>query len=179
MHLDADPGVSIGKMVWLHLEIPTDEGMRMVEATAVVRPGAADRDGAGLEFSMFLRGTRRVWESYIRGLEGDRQERRAWPRREVSFLVRIGDDQATTEDISGGGVRVAADVDIELGTEVDLLLIHPHTEQSFEVKAKVVREINEDGRLAGFGLQFLDLDEAIREELLDFSITGELSLIEE
>ena len=179
VHLDADPGVSIGKMVWLHLEVPTEDGMRRVEATAVVRPGAADRGGAGLEFSMFLRGTRRVWESYIRGLEGDRQERRAWPRREVSFLVRIGDEQATTEDISGGGVRVAADVSIDVGTEVELLLIHPHTEQSFEVKARVVREIIEEGRLAGFGLQFLDLDEATREGLLDFSITGELSIIDE
>lgn len=175
VHLDGDPGVKVGKMVWMHVEVPTDQGMRMVEATAVVRPGPDERPGAGLEFSMFLRGTRRVWDEFIRSLEGEQgEERRTWPRREVSFLVRMGEEQVTTDDISGGGLRVATDVSIDIGVEADLTLIHPYTEQSFDVRAKVVRHIQEDGRFAGLGLQFLELDDRVREALLDFSVTGEL-----
>jgi hypothetical protein len=177
IHLDADPGVAIGKMVWLHIELPTEGGTRMVEATAVVRPGPEGREGAGLEFSMFLRGSRRLWEDHIRSLEGDRGEkRRGWPRRDVSFLVRLGQDgeQVTTDDISGGGLRIATDLSISLGTEADLLLIHPYTEKSFEVRARVVRHIHEDDRLCGLGLEFVGITEEVREDLMDFSMTGEL-----
>jgi hypothetical protein len=177
VHLNANPGVPIGKMVWLHIQLPTDTGVRMVEATAVVRPGPPDREGAGLEFSMFLRGSRRLWEDYIRDLEGARgEERRIWPRRDISFLVRLSQngEAINTEDISGSGMRIATAQPIAIGTEADLLLIHPHTEQVFEVKAKVVRHIHEDGRLCALGLEFVDLSDEIRDDLLDFSITGEL-----
>ena len=63
---------------------------------------------------------------------------------------------------------------IDIGVEADLTLIHPYTEQSLEVRARVVRHIHEDDRMVGLGLEFLHLDDRIREDLLDFSITGEL-----
>ena len=177
VHLDTNPGVPVGRMVWLHIQVPTESGIQMVEATAVVRPSPTDRQGAGLEFSMSLRGSRQLWEAYIRELEGDRgEERRIWPRRDVSFLVRLAEEgePIRTEDISGSGMRIATDQPITIGTEADLLLIHPSTEEVFEVKAKVVRHIHEAERLVALGVAFVDLSDEIRDQLLDFSITGEL-----
>ena len=43
-----------------------------------------------------------------------------------------------------------------------------------EVKAKVVRHIHEAERLVALGVAFVDLSDEVRDQLLDFSVTGEL-----
>ena len=71
-------------------------------------------------------------------------------------------------------MRIATAQPIAIGTEADLLVIHPSTEEVFEVKAKVVRHIHEGERLVALGVAFVDLSDQTRDDLLHFSITGEL-----
>jgi hypothetical protein len=155
--LDADPGVEPGRMVWMHLELPDG---RPIEATAIVRSHAQDE--RGLEFSMFLRGSRAVWEDWIRELESqeytdkDGRERRTHDRHDIAVVVHLGGpdgDRYVTENISGAGLYVRSDVPLPLDTQIDVVLHDPQTDESLQLPARVVRqEAGGLDRPAGVGL---------------------------
>lgn len=120
--LDFNPRVPPGELVWMNIDLP--EGRR-VEATATMRGSAsAPLEGWLAEFSMFLRGSRGLWDDYLRGLEWDGvgeggRERRIFPRFEGdSFLLRCRDREWVSANISAGGVFVPSRILLPEGAEV-------------------------------------------------------------
>lgn len=162
-----------GQLIWLHIHLP--EG-RVAEATGTIRKVMED-GGVIVDFSMFLRGTHRLWEEALVGFEQVRtliptdSERRKHPRsNDVRFLVRAGDQAWESLNYSVGGLRVSCPVPLERGTSVELELIHPVTRAIFLIRAEVVRSEPETNAM---GLRFLDMGDTSRAVLRHFFETGE------
>lgn len=162
-----------GQMVWLHVHLPSGQ---VAEATATVRRVLEDNKVV-VDFSMFLRGTHRLWDEAVANLEQVRtlipmdSERRKWPRRDdVRFIVRSGEAAWESINYSVGGMQVRSPVVMPQGTSVEIALVHPTTGATFTVSTEVVRADLEGGTM---GLRFLDLGETSRALLRRFFETGE------
>lgn len=165
--------VNTGQMVWLHIYVP---GGQVAEATATVRKILEDGNVV-VDFSMFLRGTHRLWDQALANLEQVRtlipqdSERRKFPRKDdVRFIVRAGDQAWESLNYSVGGMQVRSPVVLELGTAVELELVHPESKATFTVRSEVCRADEGNGTM---GLRFLDLGDTSRSLLRRFFETGE------
>jgi uncharacterized protein (TIGR02266 family) len=90
---------------------------------------------------------------------------RASPRARIPLEVRF---KALEEfvssfatDIGSGGLRVQAPFDLEIGSEIDLVLCLPTEATPINVRARVAWQRKD--RVAG--LQFVDLPEDVRERI--------------
>ncbi|MBK9371531.1 MAG: PilZ domain-containing protein [Deltaproteobacteria bacterium] len=174
--LDLQGGPPVGEMIWLHIQLP--KGVT-IEATATIRPRNADLgDGVPVEFSMFMHGSRGVWNQFMGELElaaseGGR-DRRVWTReRHVSLLVRAQEREWVSGDVSQGGVFVPSKILLPEGTSFKLELIHPDTQHVFVVQARVARlQYGHGGDVRGMGLEFLGMDDERRFLLQRFYTQG-------
>ena len=103
--------------------------------------------------------------------------RRRHPRYAATFLIRMRDRGELSSyycrDISGGGTFLKTTLLKQLGEMLELVLIHPETDQEFALAAKVVRVV--DGPTEtdqGMGLSFEPLTAAQRDKLEIFIETG-------
>ena len=98
-------------------------------------------------------------------------ERRRHPRVRLSVAVDLKSNHnfysAKTRDISRGGLFVETDVQIPVGSviEVDLRFLKTRTLVSAEVMWEMV---NEQGQLEGLGVQFVGLPDSIAERIEAF-----------
>jgi Tfp pilus assembly protein PilZ len=107
----------------------------------------------------------------------DDNERREYPRKPVSFAVKMRDldamRQFLTRDISLGGMFLKTTIEKKVGEIVDVLIVHPWTENEFSLRSEVRRiERNEIGSLAGLGVEFSKVDDMLRDSLLMFIESG-------
>ena len=148
-------------LCWLHIDVPTPVGLRTVEVTAT-----PSKKRNQLNFSVFMRGTRSIWEGYIDSLRAGKQgalvgDRRKWERHDVSFIVRLSDDpndDHDVQDLSVGGLQLRTRHPIEIGREVTLVLLHPKTQEAHELKARVARQLCYGSSVVGLGLAFTDTE---------------------
>ncbi|MBN1959638.1 MAG: PilZ domain-containing protein [Deltaproteobacteria bacterium] len=104
-------------------------------------------------------------------------ERRRFQRFETEFQVRgyfgeIADLVLMyTRDISKGGMFIKTNALLEIGSEIELQLVHPVTHLQFPVSC-VVRRIVSDRSNRGMGVEFVNLDDHRRNQLWDFISSG-------
>lgn len=100
------------------------------------------------------------------------QERRLHPRREyrtrIVFEDEFGDGlfYVNSADISMGGIFLASDVPLRLGTLLFLSFQLPLHKRSIRVTGEVVRRAGGAG--SGMGVRFVGLSELARKRLEDF-----------
>ena len=103
--------------------------------------------------------------------------RRDEVRYEADFKVRMPTieklHEFMTRDISAGGIFLRTKRAVEAGTVVQVLVIHPETEQEFGLAGKVVRVHNdESGNPTGLGIKFTGLDNETTADLRQFVVSG-------
>jgi hypothetical protein len=155
VHVDCDVAAA-GELVWIRLLLPD---RNIVECTMQARRHPTG-GGTGLAFSVFMHGTRRYWERYISELElGERvegEERRVFRRAQVSVVVQVGGAdgvESMTKDLSPSGVFVATDAPLAVGSEAELILVEPESEDHIVVQGRVIRR-----EKTGVAFEFVDLD---------------------
>lgn len=101
----------------------------------------------------------------------DRRERN--PRLPVGFSVTYGSAgalrQAIAANFSCGGIFLETDEKLPLDAVIELTFRLPQKEETFTLQGRVVHCQERDtatGRPAGLGLQFIQLDEALKRSLL-------------
>jgi len=139
----------------------------------------------GIHFIDFPSEEREKWMTCLKRIEalaGDEGpapepdgDRRASKRIATAFMVRFksgrGLEEFVTQNISSGGMFLATTTEKPVGEKVRLVVIHPVTDQTFELKAEVVRnETNASAPagVTGIGLRFLELTPAKEEKLREF-----------
>lgn len=103
--------------------------------------------------------------------------RRDEVRYEADFKVRMPTveklHEFMTRDISAGGIFLRTKRTVEIGTVVQVLVIHPETEQEFGLGGEVVRLHNdESGNPNGLGIKFTGLDDKTTADLRQFVVSG-------
>jgi len=103
--------------------------------------------------------------------------RRRAPRYAASFLVRLKDKTRLkkfyTKDISTGGMFLKTPLLKKVGDEVEVILVHPETDQEFQLAGTVVRVVATVSEASqGMGIKFHELDEEQQQALIEFIETG-------
>jgi uncharacterized protein (TIGR02266 family) len=147
----------------------------------------AGKEALGIHFIDFPSEEKEKWMAYLRRIESlaaaddaettspEKQiERRASRRLATAFMVRFkssgGLEEFVTQNISSGGMFLATTMEKPVGERVRLVVVHPVTDQTFELEAEVVRNEGEAAAmgLMGIALRFLDLTPQKEETLKTF-----------
>lgn len=145
-----------------------------------VAPDPGRVPGAGLQFFVLAPEAKDGWDEYVRTLRGEQSpaDQRNQPRRLASFLVKLRDvsrlREVYTRDISDGGLFVATPVVRPVGSEVSLVVVHPVTDEEFELTGTVVR--HQDGPPKGMAIRLTHFGERDREDFKHFVETGVVAL---
>lgn len=201
LFLRTDDPPPLRQLLQVKLKLPPDDDALSVHAMAVflVPVGTAGRDpGVGLQFYAFASEPRLRWERFVHwvakthpeGLETPVEPgaavpdpvKRQFPRVHRALTVRVqsmGDlHHLVTEDVSRGGMFLRTGLDVAIGSELRLFIVHPQTGLTFAVDAVVRHRADAPPDRAGLGVEFVGLDDRRREELaafaqLDEAATGE------
>jgi hypothetical protein len=109
--------------------------------------------------------------------------RRRHERVEVSIEVRVhrpaGVEKLMTRYASRGGMFLWKSPPWEVGTRLDLEVLHPSTGAVLKVPAIVRSDCEESGR-PGVGVEFVEINEQTRDEFMSFvAATPDQSNLEE
>jgi hypothetical protein len=173
----------------LRVEVTLPEGVKInAHAMVVYRVAAGGNHppGAGIQFYGLDGRERSLWESFVQKMRDEAPRssplhmvpegapdpvRRKHERHSVRFEVRLSSlDELKalySRDISKGGMAVETTMDVALGTEVGLDLVHPQRAETFELTALVRRKIRQPSA-RGIAVEFTGMDEARREALERF-----------
>jgi Tfp pilus assembly protein PilZ len=134
------------------------------------------------ELCQALQSPQRTENSFVGRLQALQQPaqppvRRRHPRYAATFLIRLPDrgelNSYYSKDISTGGTFLRTTLLKQVGDLLELLLIHPETDQEFGLAAKVVRVVEAPCESEqGMGLAFEPLSPAQRDKLEIFIETG-------
>ncbi len=110
-------------------------------------------------------------------VSGGEVERREFPRKDVAFLVKLENVKAMRDlysrDISLGGMFLVTEMEKKIGDIINVIIVHPWTENEFLLQASVERlEKDKDGAVDGLGVAFLNMDDPLRDSLLTFIESG-------
>ena len=98
--------------------------------------------------------------------------RRRHKRRKAVVEVRptsLGElVQLFTRDVSGGGMFIQTELDLPLVEVVHLDVLHPDTQEVFDLVCAVRRREADGPRGPGVAVEFLGLDDTRREQFLEF-----------
>jgi uncharacterized protein (TIGR02266 family) len=188
LRMDAPP--ALRQLVRVEATLP--EGTTIATHAMVVYrvvPGGDHIPGAGIQFYGLEGRERAHWEAFVHQMREQNAPRavkatptppsafdpirRMHERHFVRFEVRLDsvDELVTlfTRDISKGGMAIETDLEVEVGSEVGLDLIHPDGESSFALDAVVKRKISGPKASArGIAVEFVDMDDERRDELARF-----------
>lgn len=162
--------------------------VHIVDATTGAKQGRAA--GCGMQFYGVTGEEKERWDGFIRyvgehhgdsanetielNVSGERQEpiRRRFVRHNVALKIRLKtvDDLFTlyTRDVSHGGMFISTDLELNVGGDMDIDMVHPDSGEVFKLKCVVRHRINRPGEMVGVGVEFVGLDEARSNELFDF-----------
>lgn len=95
--------------------------------------------------------------------------RRKFPRYDAELELDVRDlgelHRMLTRDVSHGGMFIVTDAPLEAGTRLLLQVIHPVSDERFDISAVVRRR---EAKPQGIGVEFVDLTEARREAFMSF-----------
>jgi Tfp pilus assembly protein PilZ len=90
------------------------------------------------------------------------------PARVPARIVSLDDViEGTTRNLSRSGALIEVDREVPVGDTVRLVLVHPETGDSMELRARVVRDIRTRGQVSAVGLRF-EPTQKRRAEILTF-----------
>jgi hypothetical protein len=179
------------ELVHLRFMLPDGEPVELMGMVSrcVESDGTGDgSQGMGIDFFALSEEAKERWDEFIEDLpersceeadgEGKVPPTRRKHRRFVSrFLVRLKDKERLrefyTRDISTGGMFLRTPVPEQVSPVVEVVLVHPQSEEEFSLTGRVVRVV--DGpALAdrGVALEFDPLLEEDEASLLTFIETG-------
>lgn len=95
--------------------------------------------------------------------------RRKFPRYDAELELDVRDlgelHRMLTRDVSHGGMFIVTDAPLDPGTRLLLQVIHPVSDERFDISAVVRRR---EAKPQGIGVEFVDLTEARREAFMSF-----------
>lgn len=118
------------------------------------------------------------------------RNRREHRRHDVLINVQLRDEERLQSlyatDLSKGGLFLATRSNMVIGEAAGVKLIHPLTEETFEIECIVSNERQDrSGAVKGYGLRFAVFNEKVLEELsqfvegvIEFDLGDEMTLIE-
>jgi uncharacterized protein (TIGR02266 family) len=126
--------------------------------------GAGRRHPLGKEFAMMV-----VDSSHA----GQRGERRTSPRYGVEFWVEETAEQGQyfhrVTNLSLGGFFIEKKIPFPVGQEVALRMELPGAAQKLQVTGRIVNNYqDQNDKLRGAGIQFMELDEQVREGIATY-----------
>lgn len=122
-------------------------------------------------------------EEYESGESGDfatnenNSERRSFPRKPFTFMVKLKDRKSMREllskDISLGGMFIQTTETRQRGDQVNVMMVHPWTNQNFGLDSVVKRiEQSDKGAMKGIGVEFVNMNDDLRDSLLTYIESG-------
>jgi uncharacterized protein (TIGR02266 family) len=184
----------VNGVVRLRLFLPPDRSTIEVLGRVAWQGKKGGSQGTGIQFLNLDTNDRKRWLKFISEVENleassrsirvdeamqeesraVEEERRNTPRTRASFMVRFRSknrlEHFVTNNMSSGGMFLPTPVLRPVGERVQVVIIHPDTEQDFEIEAEVahVNEVTGDKGPKGMGLKFLALSEEARTALDEF-----------
>lgn len=165
----------------LKVHLPTGSIQVLAVVARRVPPAPGRVGGAGLQFFVLAPEAKDKWDAFVGSLRGEQPaaaDQRTAPRRLASFLVRLKDvsrlREVYTRDISDGGLFVSTPLVKPLGSEVSLVIVHPASDEEFELVGTVARI--QDGPPKGMGIRFTDFGGEERDAFKRFMDTGVAAL---
>ncbi len=189
LRMDAPPAKM--QLIRMRFALPPDGEELVLQGMGVhlVEPGDAKGrpPGLGVEFFGLDGPPRTTWEKFIRYVQETHPDaaeisatcapagavdmvNRLYSRHDVVLHVKVETREAlvdlVTENMSRGGMFVRTDLPLGPGAAVNVHLVHPDTQATFALDCVVRRRVF--GSNAGVGLEFQNMTEANRAELVDF-----------
>ena len=188
LRTDAPP--PLRQLLLLRFELPPSGERIELHAMAVwnVPPGAESRSpGVGVQFYAIPPETQKRWNEFMRWVARNHPEARVHPvtatpdavdpvrrlheRVEASLAVRVqnpaGIESFTTRYVSRGGMFLWMAPPREVGSRLDLQLVHPLTGATLNVPA-IVRSVSDEAGQPGVGVEFLNVGERTQDEIMAF-----------
>jgi uncharacterized protein (TIGR02266 family) len=200
MFVESPDHLGPGELVQVLVAMPQDRTLRaLATVERVVTPDEAafcgGMPGMGLRFFLMDARLQARWAAYLvevakgalpkkpdpKAIEHRQEEldpsRRAQPRKDAAFRVRIADEASLrtfhTRNVSRGGMFLATTDVKELGTRLDLVVRHPVSGRQFPLAAEV-RWTRAHGPVdeQGMGVRLLGDDAAREDAFLRFINEG-------
>lgn len=168
----------------------TAESISFTVSAAVVRVERSSLgEGAALRFYGIGRDARQAWDEFVRELSGHDEEQPRGSRAPLGqrfepLLYRNAHQVAVVRvyfssvsqiygliDAPDSRMFIRSDDPLPLGSEIGLQLVHPDSDDIFELSAFVDRSVDQHG-VRGMGVEILDLDAARTERLKEFVEDG-------
>lgn len=186
------PELALRQLVGITLLLPPHAKRIDVAATVVHRQKQPNRAGVGLRFYGMAGDDLAAWEQFVSRLRDDfptmtgrattllsgehvdplvrrRPEQVAALRIAVPTVAEL--ERLLELDRSNPRIFVLSHEPIDAGAELGLWLVHPDSEELFELACRVDRVVHEHG-IRGLGLELVDLDEERRQRLREFIDDG-------
>jgi hypothetical protein len=177
------------ELVQLVFRTPAGDVDAMCMIARVIRPGAGRPPGLGVDLFALAKDAKDRWESFVRDLKvrgvggpvpapaPEPATRREHVRHAACFLVKLRDKgelvEMATKDIGRGGTFLRTPLLREVGEVVEIVLVHPETDDEYRIDAMVVRAVDHDTPSErGLGLRFAALDAEQTARLHAFIDTG-------
>jgi Tfp pilus assembly protein PilF len=146
--------------------------------------------GMGVDFFTLSGEAKERWDVFVEDLSAQhdptpsvgrdqtwRPVRRRHARHRSCFLVRVREKDGLrafyTRDIGAGGMFLSTPTPDDTEREIDVVLVHPHSEQEYPLTARVVRVANSDSSPErGVAVAFERLSTSEEVALLAFIETG-------
>jgi hypothetical protein len=172
--------LQLRQLVMLDAELPQGGPFATHAMVVYARPAGRDSvEGFGLKFYGLAREDLARWSrfvEYVRDLGRANQpgtvprDRRRHERAAVVLKVRPQGTDALLDlyatDLSLGGMYVETDQMLRVGSALSSEIVHPDTGEIFELEC-VVRRC-QGGPQPGLGVEFVNLDETIKQQLQAF-----------
>ncbi len=187
------PELALRQLVGITLLLPPHAKRIDVAATVVHRQKQPNRAGVGLRFYGMAGDDLAAWEQFVARLRDDfptmtGRATTLLAGEQVDPLVRRRPEQVAALKVAVPTVaelerlleleardqRIfvsSGEIAVEAGAELGLWLVHPDSEDLFELACRVERVVHEHG-IRGLGLALVDFDEERRQRLREFIDDG-------
>ncbi|MCP4501302.1 MAG: PilZ domain-containing protein [Deltaproteobacteria bacterium] len=153
------------------------------EATACVSRvlQSAKKKGAGLQLFTLSAEAKRAWDSYFHTLNGEEHlaQKRAptdAPDDASSFVIKLKSKERLREfdqsSVEAGGSFLVTPVLRPIGSPVQMIMVHPDTDDEFILTGSIVR-VN-DQKPKGIEIGFTGLDNQRRQDFSNFVEKGQI-----
>ncbi|MFH1018134.1 MAG: PilZ domain-containing protein [Pseudomonadota bacterium] len=184
----------VNGVVRIRLYLPPEQAVVNILGRVAWSGKKSGFDGVGVQFLNLDTDARKKWIEFVAHVENldasnhsirtdepSREpsppveaERRATPRTLASFMVRFSSknrlEHFMTNNLSQGGMFLRTPVLRQVGERVQVVIIHPDTEEDFEIDAEVahVNEQTTEQAPKGMGLKFISLTPEVEKALNEF-----------
>lgn len=169
----------VDSFVRMRVFIPPNQESFDVMARVASRVYSSNMEALGIHFIGIEPNDKTKWRTFLEHIQkltgvAPIPERRDTHRLNSALMVRFGTkgrlEEFVTKNISLGGMFIATPIQKEIGEQLKLVLVHPETDEVFELLGEVTRleGHEEDSNGLGFALKFIGLDELRQKQLYVF-----------